>query len=173
MARFHIPRFIGYLPLMRLGAASLALTLGSCAVIEPESTRPTPAPTPTPEAARARPTPIPTRPLNVKAECAFRDETGYRGAMKLDVANAQVRSFEATVDVPRHGNCRFNLADFRQTKSMPNVELSAPGSACTVRMWEQGRRVTVAFHQCASKCTGEAFTYLWPILADSNSGTCG
>lgn len=172
MARLLVARPIGD-PMSRLGITLIALALASCAVIEGEPPRPTTTPTPAPDVARTRPTPIPTRPLNVSAECAFHDETGYRGNMKLDVANAQVRHFEAMVDVPRRGVCRFNLAEFRQTKTMPTVELSSSESRCVVRMWEQGRRVTVAFHQCAAKCTGEAFTFLWPILADSSTGSCG
>ena len=57
----------------------------------------------------------PTRPLNVKADCSFKDPTGYRGAMKLQVAEARVQHFEATVTVPEHGSCSFALGEFRQT----------------------------------------------------------
>ena len=117
--------------------------------------------------------PIPTRALNVAADCAFKDETGYRGAMKLKVADAQVRTFEARVDIPGRGACRFDLKDFRQTASMPNVALSAQRSRCIVRMWEQGRRVTVAFNNCQDRCSGRAYSYLWPILADVHTGSCG
>jgi hypothetical protein len=117
--------------------------------------------------------PIPTRALNVAADCAFKDETGYRGAMKLKVADAQVRTFEARVDIPGRGACRFDLRDFRQTASMPNVALSAQRSRCIVRMWEQGRRVTVAFNNCQDRCSGRAYSYLWPIMADAQTGSCG
>lgn len=117
--------------------------------------------------------PIPTRALNVAADCAFKDETGYRGGMKLKVADAQVRTFEARVDIPGRGACRFDLKDFRQTASMPNVALSAQRSRCIVRMWEQGRRVTVAFNNCQDRCSGSAYSYLWPILADAQTGSCG
>lgn len=167
----------GQWPCKRVGILLAPLVIASCAAIERETpaTVPTPEPTPSPTAMpkRTRPGPIPTRALNVKADCSFHDETGYNGAMKLHVANAQVHAFEAAVNIPRRGTCNFNLHKFRQSKSMPNVELSAPGSACIVRMWEQGQRVTVAFNQCASMCTGDAFTYLWPILADSHNGSCG
>lgn len=157
----------------RVGVLLASLVIASCAVIEREPSRAAPTPPPTAVPKSARPTPIPTRALNVKADCAFHDETGYNGAMKLHVANAQVQAFEAAVNIPRRGTCRFNLQEFRQSKSMPNVELSAPGSTCVVRMWEQGRRVTVAFNRCDTMCTGDAFTYLWPILADSHNGSCG
>ena len=116
---------------------------------------------------------IQTRALNVAADCAFKDETGYRGVMKLKVADAQVRTFEAKVDIPGRGVCRFDLRDFRQTASMPNVALSAQRSRCIVRMWEQGRRVTVAFNNCQDRCTGKSYSYLWPIMADAQTGRCG
>lgn len=117
---------------------------------------------------------LPVRPLNVKADCAFKDPTGYRGAMKLDVKEARVSRFEANVDVPQHGACRFDLADFRQTATMPNPVLRDAGSGCEVRMWEQGNRVTVAFSRCQNKCAAYgAWERLWPILVDARSGGCG
>ena len=119
-----------------------------------------------------KPAPIATRPLNVSSDCSFRDPTGYRGEMKLKVADAAVHAFDARVDVPERGSCRFALSDFRQTETLPNVVLRARGSACTVRMWEQGKRVTVAFNDCADRCSGGAYPYLWPILAN-RSGGCG
>lgn len=129
----------------------------------PEIGRPTTRPGP-------KPPPIATRALNISSDCSFRDPTGYRGTLRLDVSNAEVRSFEARVDVPEHGACRFDLTDFRQTATLPNVVLKARGSACTVRMWEQGRRVTVAFTDCADRCSGDAYPYLWPILANRSGG---
>jgi len=117
---------------------------------------------------------LPVRPLNVKADCSFKDPTGYRGAMKLYVKEARVSRFEANVDVPQHGACRFDLADFRQTATMPNPVLRDAGSACEVRMWEQGNRVTVAFSRCQTKCAAfGAWERLWPILVDAPSGRCG
>jgi hypothetical protein len=128
-----------------------------------------PSPPPTVQRRKA----LPVRPITLAADCSFRDPNGYRGAMKLDVAKSEVRRFEADVDVPNRGACRFSLKDFRQTGTMPSVILSASGSRCVVRMWEQGHRVSVAFDDCQNMCTGSAWTYLWPILADSRTGGCG
>jgi hypothetical protein len=179
----HAPALIGGMKLRCLICApfALAITAGGCALVKPAQ------PGTSAEASiesgasdadyltrygRKR-GPIPTRALNVAADCAFKDETGYRGVMKLRVAAAQVRTFEARVDIPGRGACRFDLRDFRQTASMPNVALSAQRSRCIVRMWEQGRRVTVAFNNCQDRCSGKAYLYLWPIMADAQTGRCG
>lgn len=119
-----------------------------------------------------RPGPIPLRALDVRTDCAFHDESGYQGALKLTVEAASVRTFEARVLIPRHGTCRFDLRDFRQTREMPSVELSQRQGRCIVRMWEQGERVTVAFQQCERMCSGLAYDHLWPILADRRDGSC-
>lgn len=132
---------------------ALVAFLGACAIVE-------------------RPTPIPVRPLTVKADCSYRDETGGSGLLRLDVAAARVRAFEAKANFPQHGSCHFELKDFRQTREMPAIELSQPNGGCVVRMWEQGTRVTVAFQQCEKMCSGNAHSYLWPILNDRNKGSC-
>ncbi|MCB1892762.1 MAG: hypothetical protein KIT42_07220 [Rhodocyclaceae bacterium] len=155
------------------------LVLGACATPDktppPAAETPLPAPvetTPPVVAKTARPGPIPVRPLNVKTECKFRDETGYNGALKLDVAGAQVHAFEAKVNIPKRGACRFDLKDFHQTRELPAIELSQTRGKCIVRVWEQGERVTVAFQQCEQMCSGSSYPYLWPILNDRRDGSC-
>ena len=160
----------------------LTLLLGACAA--PEKAPPPTVETPAPAAPvvvapvvivpkSAKPGPIPVRPLNVKTECSFRDETGYNGALKLDVAEAQVHAFEAKVNIPRRGACRFDLKHFRQTRELPAIELTQlNGGRCIVRVWEQGERVTVAFQQCEKMCSGNSYPYLWPILNDRRDGSC-
>ncbi|MCM2307340.1 MAG: hypothetical protein NDI91_07715 [Sulfuritalea sp.] len=164
----------------RVASILLALLLGACA--RPEPAPPVAAPQPEPKSPPVviapavpkakKPGPIPTRPLNVKTDCIFRDEAGYSGTMKLAIEQARVQSFEARVDVPRRGSCRFNLKDFRQTRHLPNVELNHLHDRCIVHVWEQGERVTVAFQQCQKMCSGSAWEGLWPILTDTRSGTC-
>lgn len=163
----------GIRPAGRIAALAAALWLAACA------TPPKPS---TPEAggitvpdqpaqARGRLKPMPVRPLNVQADCHFKDEAGYAATARLDVSYSEVRSFAATVDVPRRGSCQFDLADFKQVQKEPHVELRAR-DGCTVRMWEQGEQVTVAFTQCASRCSRGTFDYVWPILVDRPSGRC-
>ncbi len=131
----------------------LTAFLGACAILE-------------------RPTPIPVRALNVKTDCSYRDETGTSGTLKLDVATARVRAFEARINYPQHGICHFVLKDFRQTKEMPAIELTQLNGSCIVRMWEQGTRVTVAFQQCEKMCSGSAYDQLLPMIYDRRDGTC-
>ena len=167
----------------RIAPLLLVLLLGACARPEraPEVAVPTPVARPPPVAAAAvapalpkqkKPGPIATRPLNATIECSFRDETGYNGMMKLAVEEARVRSFEAAVNIPSHGTCRFDLKNFRQTRKLPNVELRHFRDRCIVHMWEQGEQVTVAFQQCQKMCTGKAWDHLWPVLIDRRDGSC-
>jgi len=116
--------------------------------------------------------PIEARPLNAKASCGFRDPTGYRARLKLDVKEASVKRFEANVDVPKKGNCSFKLKDFQQTDHLPNVVLAAKKGDCKVSLWEQEHQVTVAFRDCRTECSGNSVEYLWPILIDNRKGSC-
>jgi hypothetical protein len=116
--------------------------------------------------------PIPDKALEIRTRCSFKDVQGGRGSMDLLVTKAEVKRFVAEVTIPNQGLCRFDGNGFKQTARMPNVVLTDRDSACTVHMWEQERRITVSFNGCQSKCTGDAFSYLWPILIDSRNGRC-
>lgn len=173
---------------MRLRLAPLLPALLTVACVGPEPAPPPapPLPPPTPQAdvkqtpvapvaaltRKKKPGPIPTRPINVKADCSFRDESGYSGRMKLAVEQARVQSFQATVTVPQRGSCRFDLKNFRQTRELPTVQLTHLRDPCIVRVWEQGERITVAFQQCQKMCSGKAWEGLWPILTDTRDGSC-
>jgi hypothetical protein len=131
-----------------------------------------PAPA-TPAAAVEVPAAIPERALSVRAECTSRDETGYTESIRLAVEQGRVGMLEAKFEIPRRGSCGFQLSDFRQTRAAPHVELqSSTGTKCTVRMWEQGSRFTVAFSDCQEQCTRGAFDYVWPVELNSRDGTC-
>jgi hypothetical protein len=171
-------------------AALLVLLLGACArpELKPE---PVPAPVRAEEAnARKQPPteriqsqplkylvgrtlkPIPDKALDVRTKCSFHDVAGGRGSMDLQVTKAEVKRFVAEVSIPNQGLCRFDMKNFQQTARLPNVVLTDETSGCVVRMWEQGQGVTVAFNACPEKCSGDAFSYLWPILVDTKSGRC-
>lgn len=167
--------------------ALLLALLAGCATPPPAVPTPAPSPVPAPQSvpktpelkketlaylAKRKLTPITGRTLNVRASCSFRDDDGYRGQLELVVKNATVEQLDAHVDVPNRGSCQFRLADFRQTDSLPIVVLASRQSACKVSLWEQGNQVTVAFRDCRAECGGDAVDYLWPILVDSQKGSC-
>lgn len=115
----------------------------------------------------------PTRPLNVKSKCSHRDAVGTQTQLSLLVKEAEIKTFTARVSIAKRGTCNFNLKDFKQEAKLPQALLKArDGSDCSVRMWEQGSRVTVAFNSCPKSCEGEAFSYLWPIMVEAKSGRC-
>ena len=137
---------------LRLMLAGLAVLIAGCA-----------APT-------TRLQPMPVRPLELNADCAFTDETGYAVSARVQVRQAEVRHVTATVDAPPHGRCRFD-GPFRQVRYLPHVELAAE-DGCRVSLWEQDEQVTIAFNDCARHCTPGAFDYVWPILVDRADGQC-
>lgn len=175
---------------MRKPAAALLLVLLAGCATAPSPTTPTasaPEPAPAPQAAQKTPElkketlaylakrghkPISGRALNARASCKFRDDTGYAGRLDLAVKDARVEQLDARVDVPNRGSCQFRLADFRQTESLPTVVLASQKTSCKISLWEQGNQVTVAFRDCRSECGGDTVNYLWPILVDSQNGSC-
>ena len=93
--------------------------------------------------------PQPTRPLNVRAKCSTKDAIGTVRRLDLLVKEASVQTFDAQVTMKEHGACRFNLRDFEQIEKMPQALLRhRQETGCTVRMWEQGNKVTIAFNNC-------------------------
>ena len=168
---------------MRLVQVVLVLLLAACATPEPvpDLVASDSQPHPPAERIKSQPLkyllgrtlkPIPDKALDIRTKCSFRDVAGGRGAMDLQVAKSEVKRFVAEVNIPKQGFCRFDMKNFQQTAKLPNVVLTDNESGCVVRMWEQEKGVTVAFNSCQSKCSGDAFSYLWPILVDARNGRC-
>lgn len=166
---------------LRLAGLAAALTLAACATVKPPPPPPTePAPLPGVEPARPpSPVPkvqrrkrIPDRPIDLAVACRFANETGYHGNATVDVRQGEVHALDAEVNIPARGQCRFQLADFRQVKRYPTAELRA-ANGCVARVWEQGPQATVAFSGCRHMCSpAAAFDYVWPILIDRPRGKC-
>ena len=98
---------------------------------------------------------------------------GTTTKLNLLVKEAVVKTFTAQVSMKGYGTCKFNLKDFNQTEKLPQALLKAKdGSDCSVRMWEEGSRVTLAFNSCPQSCERDAFSYLWPIMVEAKSGRC-
>ncbi|MBL8381547.1 MAG: hypothetical protein JNM90_00615 [Burkholderiales bacterium] len=131
---------------------------------------PAPAP-PAPPPAAQIPAPA-AAGMNINGNCVGRDETGYAERARIEVAAGVVRALDARIDIPNRGSCTYRLAEFRQTRQTPYVELLANAKAsCALRMWQQGDRITFAATDCAEKCTRGAFDYAWPIEFKA-SGEC-
>lgn len=109
--------------------------------------------------------------LSFKGNCVDKDETGYAENAQVNVTGGKVSQLAVRIDIPKRGSCRYQLAAFRQTKQTPFVELLATSnSACALRMWQQGDRVTFAATDCADKCARGAFEYAWPVEFDTAGG---
>lgn len=156
----------------RLGALAAAVLLSACTLpmLPPSDAPVSDEVLASPSSAGKRLRPMPWRPLDVRADCRFSDEAGYVTRITLDVAQSKVRTFNADVEIPRRGSCRFH-GPFTQTREKPSVQLRAP-DGCTVDIFEQGKDVTVGFANCASRCSRGAFDYLWPIIVDRTNGQC-
>lgn len=123
-----------------------------------------------PSAASGRLRPMPVRPLDLKTDCRYTDEDGYAVRLQLELVQSQAHVFNAAVDVPRRGSCRFD-GPFTQVRRLPSVELRA-SDGCSINIWAQGEQVTVGFANCARRCTHGAFDYIWPIIVDRASSQC-
>jgi hypothetical protein len=169
--------------LQRLAAFLLAgLLLAGCAELKQDvrevrdllrqlrGREPAPAP-PAPPPSAEIPAPA-AAGLTFSGNCVGKEETGYAENVRVEVGGGQVRALDGRIDIPGRGNCRYVLPEFRQTRQAPYVELLArDNSACAIRMWQQGDRITLAATDCAQKCTRGAFDYAWPVEFNT-AGRC-
>ena len=124
-------------------------------------------------ACASRPTPIAYHPITIDAHCAQREEDGFREDAQLAVTDNRVRRIDWQLWVGERGTCRFALADFRQTREKPQVELQAiDGSGCKLLVWQQPGRVTLAHTDCVAHCTRGIYEEAWPVSFDPSSGGC-
>lgn len=145
---------------LRAAAPFVAALLASCALL--------PLPLPLP-----RPTPIADRPIDLAGRCAQLEEDGYREDATLRIDDNVVRALSWQLWVGRRGACRFELAEFRQTRRRPHVELqSLDGSGCKLMVWQEPRHVTLAHAGCQSRCTPGIYDEAWPVLFDPRTGQC-
>lgn len=126
-------------------------------------------------ACASRPTPIAYRPITIEAHCAQVEEDGFREDARLSVSDNRVQAIDWQLWVGRtpRGSCRFALADFRQTREKPQIELLArDGSGCRLFVWQEPGRVTLAHADCEARCTAGIYEEAWPVSFDPTSGTC-
>ena len=119
-----------------------------------------------------RPTPIADRPIDLAGRCAQVEDDGYREDATLRVEDNIVRALSWRLSA-RRGACRFELAEFRQTRRRPHIELQATdGSGCKLMVWQAPQQVTLAHAGCESRCTGTIYDEAWPVLFDPGTGRC-
>ncbi len=115
----------------------------------------------------------PPHDIDIAADCQRTEEDGFREDAHMRVASNDVRSLSWKLWVGRHGSCHFDLTEFRQVRRTPHIELQAiDGSGCTLMVWQDPRRVTLAHAHCEQHCTPGIYEQAWPVLFDPRSGTC-
>jgi hypothetical protein len=121
----------------------------------------------------SRPTPIAYRPITLDGRCAETEEDGFREDARLVVDDNRVRALDWSLWVGSRGSCRFALADFRQTREKPQIELTArDASGCRLFVWQEPGRVTLAHAGCQAACTAGIYDQAWPALFDPDTGRC-
>lgn len=127
-----------------------------------------------PDILPSRPTPIADRPIDLDGFCEQTEVDGFSERARLLVRANQVQALSWDVTVGRRGSCRFELAEFRQTKRRPHIELVArDGSGCRLLVWQEPRRITLAHANCANRCVpGGIDDQAWPAMFDPRTGGC-
>ena len=120
-----------------------------------------------------RPTPIADRAIHLDGFCAQTEEDGFRERARLAVRSNQVQALSWEITVGRKGSCRFDLSEFRQTKTRPHIELVARDrSGCRLMIWQDPRRVTLAHSGCERSCSPGIYDQAWPVMFDPATGGC-
>jgi hypothetical protein len=132
----------------------------------------TPPAPPAPRAGRPRRA-MQAQPIELSMRCAAMDERRHTVQADVEVHAGAVQYLRARLAEPA-GSCEFALPDFEQVKTLPSIELRArDGSGCTLRMWEQGPQVVLAYAQCDRYCEPQdTFPNMLPILFDRRVGRC-
>ena len=70
-----------------------------------------------------------------------------------------MRALDWQLWVGQRGTCRFQLADFRQTREKPQVELtSRNGDGCKLYVWQEPGHLTLAHADCETRIAPQAST---------------
>jgi hypothetical protein len=118
--------------------------------------------------------PIADRDIDLVGQCSQTEDDGFRERARLVVNDNRVEDLSWEIGIGRRGTCRFELADFEQTKRRPHIEMRARDrSGCKLMVWQDPRRVTLAHDNCASRCTPRSIhAEAWPVMFDPRTGAC-
>ncbi len=160
-------------------AAAIVALLAGCAAprhSQPDGTRlsyPGPFSPSAPQPGAQRPAPIADLAINLQGQCAQVEADGFRERATLRLRDSRVETLSWELQVGRRGSCRFEQADFEQTRSRPHIELLArDGSGCKLMIWRDNRRITLAHAECAARCSPGIYENAWPVMFDPVSGGC-
>ena len=115
---------------------------------------------------------MPSRSSNVNfnGTCEQREEDGYYDFIKLKVNHNVVSQLEWTAN-PRQGRCQFNLNEFTQVKTRPQVDLqSKVDRRCHIYIWENGRYISVSPVNCQTVCAQN--DRILPVLLNERISSC-
>jgi hypothetical protein len=108
----------------------------------------------------SRPVPIAYHPITIDAQCAQREEDGFREDARLAVDDNRVRALDWQLWVGARGTCGFS-----------RVELVAKdGGGCKLMVWQEPGRITLAHTDCEARCTAGIYDEAWPGSFDSAGG---
>lgn len=128
-----------------------------------------------PAAPVTKPGPVPTPRggITLDGQCSQKEDDGFREQATLQVRGGEVQALDWKLWVGNKGSCSFSLAQFRQTKTRPSIELQpVDGGACKLMIWSDPRRITLAHANCQRYCTGNVYDRAWPVMFDPKSGAC-
>ncbi len=143
--------------------------------IRQETTQPREGPASTANNRTAAPglAPIADRPITVVGSCSQTEEDGFREQAQLKVENNVVSNLSWQLWVGKRGQCKFEGAEFTQTKERPHIELSAKdGSGCRLLIWQTPQRITLAHNGCEKRCTPGIYEDAWPVMFHPKTGAC-
>ena len=121
--------------------------------------------------SRPRPAPLEPFPAHSALHCAQNEAGGYSERADVALTGRRVDALAWTATAGRHGQCRFDLADFTQRGGQDQVALDArDGSGCQLLIWRRGRRVTLAHQGCDQRCGEELSERIWPVSFDARGG---
>ncbi|MDO4905353.1 MAG: hypothetical protein Q4A16_07375 [Lautropia sp.] len=160
-------RLTGWLTLGLIG-----VLMAACTAL-PERTRP----------QRTTPsTTLPGKPAapsiaDFSGHCQQKEIDGFTEDARLQISGGQVQMLDWSIKVGRKGQCRFDLADFRQTRNSPHIELQAVSagqrSSCKLLVYGEPRRLTLAHRGCDAFCSKKGLSEeAWPVMFNPTTGRC-
>lgn len=106
----------------------------------------------------------------MKGNCTQREVDGHRDKITFTIKENIVEALDWTAQ-PRTGSCRFQLKEFNQVSTWPNVDLqSKKDKSCHVYAWQDYDYISVSIFGCKRICKHN--DRILPILLDGETGTC-